>query len=43
MTLSYCEGNELNKVRRESNESIKQNVTKSSSCADDKGYKSIGK
>jgi len=36
--FSYCDGNELNKVRRASNESIKQNVIKSSSCVEDKGY-----
>jgi hypothetical protein len=38
LSISYCEGNELNNVRRASNERIKQNVIKSSSCVDDKGY-----
>ena len=38
LILSYWDGNVLNKVRRASNESIKQNVNKSSSCVDVKGY-----
>lgn len=41
MSSSYCDGNELNRVRRASNERMKQNVIKSSSCADDKGYLNI--
>ena len=36
--LSYFEGNELNRVRRANNESMKQNVIRSSSCVDGKGY-----